>query len=310
MVSTCLMGQTGMAAPLAGYGTHAAAVSGFAKITGWPDRLPGGPYVAYTDTIAPRFLAATVMAALDHQRRTGEGQHVEQSQMESALYFLSPELLDYQVSGTIASRAGNVSPTDAPHGIYPCADASEERRRPGIDEGTDHRGVGGSVPGRASQTSNNQWCAIAVETDEQWRALRRALGEPAWAANPAYETAAGRTSARKAIDERLAEWTREREPAEVMAALQAAGVPAGAVQRSSDLLQDPQLRHRGFFHPMTHPEMGAVPYEGHQFNIRGYESGPRFPAPCLGEHTIEILRDVLGMSDEEIAEVAASDALV
>ena len=89
-----------------------------------------------------------------------------------------------------------------------------------------------------------------------------------------------------------------------------AGVPAGAVQRSSDLLVDPQLAHRKFFRPLQHTEMGEVPYEGHQFRIRGYDSGPRFASPGLGEHSLEVLRDVLGMTDEEIAGVATSGALV
>ncbi|HEY7294260.1 MAG TPA: CoA transferase, partial [Dehalococcoidia bacterium] len=264
---------------LAGYGTHAAAISGFVELTGWPDRAPAGPYAAYTDFIAPRFLATSLMAALDHRRRTGEGQYIEQSQMEAALHFLAPQLLEYQVSGALPGRMGNESPDAAPHGVYPC-------------QGED------------------QWCAIAVETDEQWRALRSVLGEPAWMAEPALDGVAGRLAARETIDRELAAWTRERDRYAVMHELQRAGVPAGAVQRSSDLLNDPQLAHRRYFRPLEHPEMGMVPYEGHQFRIRGYDSGPRRPAPCLGEHTVEVLRDLLGMTDEEIAEVAASGALV
>jgi benzylsuccinate CoA-transferase BbsF subunit len=279
MVSTCLMGQTGPAALLAGYGFHAAAVSGFPEITGWADRPPSGPFSAYTDTIAPRFLATAIMAALDHRRRTGEGQYIEQAQMESALYFLAPQLLDYQVSGAIPTRMGNDDPQHAPHNVYPC-------------EGDD------------------EWCAIAVETDEQWRALREVLGNTDWAMDPVLDSAAGRIAVRERIDAGIGAWTGTQTPQAVMERLQAAGVPAGAVQRSSDLLQDPQLRHRNFFRPLQHPEMGEVPYEGHQFRIRGYDSGPRLPAPCLGEHSIEVLRDILGMSDDELAEVAASGALV
>jgi crotonobetainyl-CoA:carnitine CoA-transferase CaiB-like acyl-CoA transferase len=279
MVSTNLMGQTGPAAPLAGYGFHAAAAAGFTELTGWPDRPPSGPYVAYTDTVAPRFLALAIMAALDHRRRTGEGQYIEQSQMESALHFLAPELLDYQVSGTMPRRAGNDSPTDAPHNVYACL-------------------------------GDDEWCAIAVETDEQWRALRAAMGNPDWAADPALGTAPGRLARRAELDAAIARWTSDQEPYAVMERLQAAGVPAGVVQRSSDLLQDPQLRHRHFFRPLQHCEMGEVPYEGHQFQIRGYDSGPRLPAPCLGEHSVEVMRDLLGMSDEEIGEVAASGAMV
>ncbi len=271
--STCLMGQNGPAAPLAGYGYHAAAICGFYEVTGWPDRPPSGPFTAYTDTIAPRFLATTVMAALDHRARTGEGQYIEQSQMESSLYFLAPEILDYQVSGRVPRRMGNQDLSMAPHAAYPAA---------GEDE----------------------WVAIAVEDDAQWRALVSLLGAPSWAADPAYATAEGRLAGRAAIDACLAEWTAGHDMHELTGRLQAAGIPAGAVQRSSDHLRDPQLAHRRFFRPMEHPEMGTVPYEGHQFRINGYESGSRSPAPCLGEHSMEVLLDVLGLSEDDVARLA------
>jgi crotonobetainyl-CoA:carnitine CoA-transferase CaiB-like acyl-CoA transferase len=279
MASTCLMGQTGRAARLAGYGYHAAAISGFYEITGWDDRPPAGPFNAYTDTIAPRFLATTLMAALDHRRRTGQGQYVDQSQMESSLYFLAPELLDAQVSGRMPRRSGNDDLVAAPHDAYPCA---------GEDE----------------------WCAIAVETDEQWGALRRVLGDPQWAKSSELDTAEGRRKRRALIDEKLAAFTSRYAPRALMDVLQKAGVPAGMVQRSSDHVEDPQLRHRGFFRPMTHPEMGEVPYEGHQFRILGYDNGPRAPAPCLGEHSIQVLQEILGYGDEDVARIAASGALV
>ena len=86
------------------------------------------------------------------------------------------------------------------------------------------------------------------------------------------------------------------------------GVPAGVVQRSSDLQQDPQLAHRGFFRNLDHQEMGTIPYPGHQFRISGYDSGPRSAAPVLGQHNEEVLRDLLGMTDEEIVEVVIAEA--
>lgn len=276
--STCLMGQTGPAAPLAGYGYHAAAISGFYEITGWPDRPPSGPFTAYTDTVAPRFLATALLASIDHRNRTGQGQYIEQAQMESALHFLAPELLDYQVSGTIPTRAGNDSPFAAPHGAYPCA-------------------------------GDDEWCAIAIETEAQWRALQSLLCDQPWVMEPAYATLGGRLAHRREIDEHLARWTRPQEPLVVMQRLQAAGVPAGFVQRSSDLMHDPQLAHRNFFRPLDHPEMGIVPYEGHQFRISGYDNGPRFASPCLGEHSIEVLTGELGLNDDELAELLASGAI-
>ncbi len=278
MAGTCLMGQTGRAATLAGYGYHAAAVCGFYEVTGWDDRQPAGPYMAYTDTVAPRFLATSLMAALDHKRRTGEGQFIDQAQMESSLHFLGPEILDAQVSGRIPRRAGNTAPDAAPHDAYPCA-------------GTD------------------EWCAIAVETDAQWQALRRLLGDPEWARASELDTLAGRLARRELLDSKIGEWTADQEPRALMERLQAAGVPAGMVQRSSDHREDPQLAHRRFYRPLVHSEVGEVPYEGAQFAIRGYDCGPRSAAPCLGEHTMEVLMEILGYGDEDIARFAASDAL-
>lgn len=277
MATTCLFGQTGPVAALAGYGYHAAAISGFYEMTGWDDRAPGGPWNAYTDTIAPRFLTTTLLAALDHRRRTGQGQFIDQAQMESALHFQSAQLLDVQLSGRSARRNGNFDPAYAPHDSYPCA-------------------------------GDDQWCAIAIETNEQWQSLCRVIGEATWANDPSFAEVASRQQRHEQIDARLGEFTRQHEPRDLMLLLQQHGIPAGMVQRSSDHLVDPQLAHRNFFRRMQHPEMGEVPYEGHQYRISGYDNGPRMPAPCLGEHTFEVLTDVLGMSVEEASEVLISGA--
>ena len=99
MLSSCLMGQTGPLAKIAGFGNMAAAISGFHNLTGWPDRAPSGVFGAYTDYVAPRFTAMAILAALDHRRRTGEGQYIDQSQAECAIHFLGPAILDYTVNG-------------------------------------------------------------------------------------------------------------------------------------------------------------------------------------------------------------------
>jgi crotonobetainyl-CoA:carnitine CoA-transferase CaiB-like acyl-CoA transferase len=278
MVSTCLMGQTGPASSMAGYGYHAGAMAGFYELTGWPDLPPSGPWVAYTDTIAPRFLLATVLSALDDRRRTGRGQLIDAAQFEMALHFLAPEILDYQTSGFCATRIGNRSRDTAPHDVYPCA-------------------------------GEDQWCAIAVETDVQWRSLVEAMGQPGWANDPGLATCAARVAQRDTIDRDLSRWTELRDKAVVADTLRAAGVPAGEVQRSSDLLRDPQYQHRGFYRYLDHGEMGNVPYAGHQFRIAGYDSGPRTAAPLLGEHTFEVLTSLLGLTDEEVAAAYASGAI-
>lgn len=278
MVSTCLMGQTGPASALAGYGYHAGAMAGFYEITGWPDLPPDGPWVAYTDTIAPRFLLATLISALDHHRRTGEGQYIDAAQFEMSLHFLAPEIMDYQVNGHLAGRNGNRARDMAPHGVYPC-------------EGDDN------------------WCAIAVENETHWLALRRVLGDPAWARNPDFATNTGRLEHQDPIDDEITLWTRTRSNHDVAEQLRSAGVPAGEVQRSSDLLRDPQYVHREFYRYLDHPEMGRIPYAGHQFRIQGYPSGARFAAPMLGEHSMQVLQELLGMNDDEIAAAYAAGVI-
>ncbi len=275
MVSTCLMGQTGRCASMAGYGYHAAGVAGFFELTGWRDRDPVGPWNAYTDTVAPRFLTATLLAALDHRRRTGEGQHIDLGQMEAALHFLAPEMMARQTTDLRFTRNGNRSLDAAPQGVYPCA-------------------------------GDDEWCAIAVENDDQWIALRLLLGDPEWARSSDLDVVAGRLADHDLIDEALATWTRDRKPREAMDTLTNAGVPAGHVQRSSDLLNDPQYRHRGFHHAIEHPEMGRVCYSGHAFQITGYESGPRFAAPLIGGESFEVLSEDLGFAPEEVADLMAS----
>jgi crotonobetainyl-CoA:carnitine CoA-transferase CaiB-like acyl-CoA transferase len=270
MATTCLLGQTGHAARVSGYGYHAAAVSGFYEITGWDDRSPGGPFNAYTDTIAPRFLASTLMAALDHRRRTGEGQFIDQAQMESSLHFIAPELLEVQRTGVSARRNGNYATDAFPHDAFACA-------------------------------GEDQWCAIAIETTDQWHALCSVLGNPSWV-TPAMDTLVGRRSNAELIDKQLSGFTYLYEPRALMDLLQESGVPTGMVQRSSDHQLDPQLAHRSFFRHLEHPEMGIVPYEGHQFKIGETDNGPRFPAPCIGEHTYEVLQSILGFTDDQIAD--------
>ena len=278
MVSTSLMGQSGPASSMAGYGFHAGAIAGFYEVTGWPDLPPDGPWTAYTDATSPRFIAATIMAALDHRRRTGEGQFIDASQMEMSLHFLAPQILDYGANGKVVTRMGNQSDVFAPHGVYRCA-------------------------------GEDQWCAVAVESDEQWKALCEAMGSSELAKDPSYQDSKGRLKNQDEVDDLISAWTADKRPFEVMKALQSAEVPSGAVQRSSDLFEDPQLAHRKFWRYIDHPEIGNVPYTGHQFIIDGYDNGPRFHPPLLGEHNQYVLFELLGMGDEEITEAVIAGAI-
>jgi benzylsuccinate CoA-transferase BbsF subunit len=279
MISTCLMGQTGPAAGLAGYGYHAAAIAGFYEITGWPDLGPSAPWVAYTDTVAPRFVSILLAAALDRKRRTGEGCFIDVAQIETALHFLGPEILDLQANGHSVTRNGNRSRFYGPQGVYPCSEAEA-------------------------------WCAIAVEQDSEWYSLCELMERTDLSNENVLSTHQGRLEQHDRIDEAITKWTMQFTPNDAVARLQAVGIPAGVVQRSKDLLQDPQYKHRGFYRYFDHPEMGHIPYAGHQYTISGYHNGPRSAAPCIGEHSFEVLENVIGLTGEEIAEAYASNAIV
>ena len=278
VVHTSLLASGGPMSALGGFGYHAAAIAGFYPIVGWPDLPPDGPYLAYTDTISPRIITATLLAALERRRRTGEGCVIEAAQLECGLQFLAPELADYGESGTVATRMGNRDPEMAPQGVYPCA-------------------------------GEDRWCAITVAGDVEWKALVEIMGTPSWALAPELSTPQGRLAAHDAIDEQIAVWTAGQDAAALERQLLDAGIAAGMVQRSSDLLKDPQYAHRGFHRWLEHPRMGTVPYSGHQYQIAGYDHGPRFAAPMIGQHTYDVLSSELGLTDEQIADAAAAGAL-
>jgi crotonobetainyl-CoA:carnitine CoA-transferase CaiB-like acyl-CoA transferase len=270
MMSTCLQGQTGPHALYPGFGQLMAALSGFSEVSGWKDRAPAPPYGAYTDFIVPRLAAAALLAAVDHQRRTGEGQYLDVSQFEASLHFLAPALLDHDLSGRVASRSGNAADHAAPYGAYPCA-------------------------------GEDRWLALSVRGDDEWRALCEILGRPEWLADARFASHAGRVAAAEALDAALAEATCTEDASALMARLQAAGVAAGVVQSALDLHSDPVLTGWGFFEWLEHPERAPSPYEGHALRLSDTPGRLRRAAPTLGEHTGLVLRELLGMTDEEIA---------
>lgn len=274
MLSTCLQGQTGPHALFPGFGQLMAALSGFYEVSGWPDRPPAPPYGAYTDFIVPRLAATALLAAVDHQRRTGEGQYIDVSQFEAALHFLAPALLDHELSGTIATRDGNASAHAAPHGAYPCA-------------------------------GDDRWLALCVRDDGEWAALCAVLDRPAWRGDARFATHAARVAHRDELDAAVAGATVLHDARELMARLQQAGVAAGVVQSALDLHADPVLAGWGFFEWLEHPERPPAPYQGHALRLSETPGRLRHPAPTLGEHTALVLRETLGLSDAEIERLVA-----
>ncbi|MBI2761819.1 MAG: CoA transferase [Chloroflexi bacterium] len=277
MLSTCLRGQTGPERAYGGFGGQGAALAGLHGITGWPDRAPVGTWGAYTDFIAPRYAVSALASALYHRARTGLGQHIDLSQIEAAIHFIEPLVLDYTVNGRMAGPAGHNSLYACPHGVY---------RTAGVE----------------------RYVAIAVETAEQWQALRSVAPLDEFAADSLSELSA-RRSCHKAIDRALKAWALDQDPWELAARLKEAGVPASVVLRPSDLYEDQQLAHRRFFVPLEHAVMGRMPYDGPVTLFSATPGGPRGAGPGLGEHSHEVLTELLGLTEEQVAEYAVAGAL-
>ncbi len=275
MLSTCLMGQTGPLSMFAGYGNLAAAIAGFYAITGWPDREPAGPFGAYTDYIAPRYNAIAVLAALEHRRQTGEGQHIDLAQAESAMHFLTPAILDFTANGHVQSRLGNRDLNFAPHGAYPVR--GEDRH-----------------------------IAIACETDEQWRALAGIVdGLDPETMGDVKE----RLAQQDALDETIAAFTEDKDGYDVEKTLQAAGVPASFVQNSDELTVDPQLQHLNHFVELPHQEGYTTTIEASRINMSRSSPVVDSSAPTFNRDMMWVLNDVLGYDDDRVGELLVSGAL-
>jgi len=278
MLSSCLMGQTGPMSGFVGFGNMAAAVSGFYNLCGWPDRAPSGPFGAYTDYVAPRFGAVSVLAALEYRKRTGKGQYIDQSQAESALHFLSPALLDYAVNGRVAQGLGNDDPNYAPHGVYPTLGESG-------------------------------WVAIACLTEEHWRALCTVMERDELAKNESFWTLSDRLINRAPLDQIIGSWTTGLPAKDVEVLLQGRGIPAAALKDSEGVCRDEQLASRGYLVEIEHPAYGRTVVEGSRFILSRTPARTPRPAPTIGGDNQHILEEILGYDEGRVTELVAVGAL-
>ncbi len=274
MFSSCLMGQTGPMRNYAGFGTMAAAIAGFYPITGWPDRIPAGPFTAYTDYISPRTSVALIMAALEHRERTGNGQRIDFSQLEGALHYLGPILLDKTVNHRTAGRHGNADPHRCPHGVYPAQ-------------------------------GDDRWVAIAVESDAQWNALAKLIG----AEHLGELNVDGRRQQVDEIDGLITAWTADRLPEEAQYELQAVNVAAHMVNNAADLVVDPQMVARNRFIKTSHPLHDHTWVEGSNFTLSRTPGAVEWGGPMFGQHNMEVLEGLLGYDGDRIAELVIAGAI-
>ena len=262
------------------------AFSGLTEMAGLPTPYPpsGWGYL-YLDWSASYYCAMAMLAALYYRARTGRGQYIDGSLGEPGLLLTGTAMLDRQVNGRAWERIGNTSPYKpaSPHGAYRCR--GEER-----------------------------WIAIAIFSDDEWRALAGVLGDPAWTGRSEMASLASRLRNSVELDERLDEETRKWEPFELMERLQGAGVPAGVCQTAEDrVIRDPQLAHDDFLVPLSNSEVGTWPIR--QFPIQLSEtpvrSGGRIDRgfPCYAEDNDYVYGTLLGLSESERRTLEAEDVI-
>jgi benzylsuccinate CoA-transferase BbsF subunit len=261
------------------YGPMLSAASGVLSIWAQPDDpYPVGSNSPFPDHMASKHVVIAAIAALDYRRRTGKGQFIDMAQTEVAANLVGEYYLDYTFNKRIAKPMGNRSPYAAPHGCYPCKGADE-------------------------------WCTIAVFTDEEWQSFCNALGNPAWTKEHKFSNLLGRLENVDELDKYIGEWTSTLDTNVVMETLQSSGIAAGVVQRATDTLADPQIKWDGAIIELDHAVSGPRLYPGVPFSMSGTSPLTSTPAPLLGEHTEEICRDLLKMNDDDIKRLLAEEVL-
>lgn len=274
-----MQGSAGPERDYLGYGLTISAIVGLHGMTAMPDQQPVGTGTNYPDHVPnPTHAAFAVLAALRHARRTGRGQMIDMAQTEATISVLGTAMMEHAVNGRDRQPLGNRHERYAPHGVYPCA-------------------------------GDDRWIAIAVTTDEQFAALVDELGLADDGIDPALAEGARRTR-QDELDAAIGRSTRARDHRELADRLQARGVPAAPVQDARDVVEhDPQLTARGHWVRLEHPEMGRTLYNALPYRMQRTPTEITVPAPMLGQHTVEICRDVLGMDDQEIQRLIEAEVL-
>ena len=270
-------GRTGPLGEMAAYGPLNLGFVGLHHLWNHPDApYPCGTSLNHPDHVAGKFMAAGVIAALDHRDRTGEGQRIDMAQTEFAAYLSGEVYIDAWRLGADPDPRGNDSRTACPHGVYP---------------------VGG----------DDRWIAIVVPDDQAWARLCESAG---WPPEDDLATLEGRLARSDQIGARLAEWTADQDGAALAGYLQSKGISACPVMGPLDHLSDEHLAGRGFIVELEHPEVGSERHAGNPVRMSVTRQRVAPSAPCLGAHTAEVLGEVLGVAPDEVERLVAEGVCV
>ncbi len=288
-VSMSGYGHTGRHHHYTTFGPVAQAVSGLTHLSGLPDQPPAGWGWSYMDDTGGLYGAMCALSGLHHRNVTGQGQHIDLSQMVASVPLNGPALLDFTVNGRGSRRAG-FPPGNRAH--WPGTPVVNNYRGPTVAPHNAYR----TDPG-----GYNDWCVIVCHSDDEWRRLVDVMGAPAWAASQKFATVAGRLEHQEELDSGIEAWTQTLGKYEVTERCQKAGVRALPVQSAADRVEhDPQLRYREMYLPVEHPALGARKVQNAPFKLSQTPAFNHLPSPLIGQHTKEIVEGLLGYGRDEL----------
>jgi crotonobetainyl-CoA:carnitine CoA-transferase CaiB-like acyl-CoA transferase len=263
------MGMYGNEGPLSyqtGYAPSFVALGGVTCLVGYEGETPVGMNIRYGDATFGTAAAFAAVVALMHRRRTGVGQFVDVSAVETMSSMIGDRIMDFTLNGRVQVCDGNRHPEMAPHGVYPCRDGD--------------------------------WISIAVSSDKGWKELADAMSQPTLAEHPHFKSHADRKANENALDRLVSEWTAGHDARELAASLQKRGIAAAKSQNSIDLTSDQHLWARGFYRMVTDGVGQTRPIVGTAWKM-SHAAAITDAAPQLGEHNAYVLGEILGLSAAE-----------
>ena len=279
VVSIPGLGSTGPRRDWVTWGPSLMPLTGLSDSWRHPDdEEPVGSQTSYPDYVVGAHVPALILAAVAARDRTGRGVLIDVSQAELTATLIAPAFVEYLANGRGPGPLGNTHPIWVPYGCYPCA-------------------------------GDDAWCFVACTDDAAWAGICRVLDRPEWAVAEEYSTFEGRRERRDEIDRAIAAWTELRPPRQVMERLQEESVPAGIVATGSDLLEDPQLRHRDFLVDTKHPFLPGLRLPGIPIALSKTPGRIARHAPLLGQDNLFVVKGLLGMSDADYESLTTSGAL-
>lgn len=267
-VSSSACGQFGPLKDWAGYAPNFASLAGLCGMTGFIDESPSN-FLGSVDLKSSQMLAIAILMALVFRQRTGKGQYIDNSSTEGIAFFLGDQMIKYQLTGKVPHRNGNKCDYMAPHDCFPCKEP-------------------------------DSWISIAVLTEDEWVALCEVMEKPELAQDERFENVKKRMENSEILNSIISEWSRNLTPYEAMEKLQKVGVAAAPPMSSEDLFKDPHTQERGVFAQVEHPKIGKDWVVMPPFRLSETPASIRTHGPLFNEHTDEIARNLLGMTDEEI----------